>query len=67
MLRSILVLALAASASAFKVPTKPAPPAPLMKLRGGADLGPLTPSLLTKIQVRARKTGAFHPGSRASC
>ena len=49
-----LVLALLAGADALKVtPVKPAraPVSNALALRGGASLGPLTPEILTKIQV----------------
>ena len=49
-----LVLALLAGADALKVtPVKPAraPVSNALALRGGASLGPLTPEILTKVQV----------------
>ena len=48
-----LVLALLAGADALKAPVKPAraPVSNALALRGGASLGPLTPEILTKVQV----------------
>lgn len=53
MVRVFIFVAIIASVAAFKAPNSvvvtPAVPK-VLELRGGASIGPLTPSLLTKVQ-----------------